>query len=201
MPGHGVANPGSLIGFVFLFLLLFNFNMANAPFQIHSISLYSRGGCFWGHVVLSQHVSMPRPMRRLAQAFHSATSLAISSERAAARLDIGLVIARPLSLVRWSWSRRWVGFWLECAAIARFARLVLLAAGLLACFALCCASAWFFLVTTRHPFWFVFVPAEGNRFALGTGGIRWSLLVGGLGPVLSIPKLCFKPFRSFLSPT
>ena len=26
--------------------------------------------CFWGHVVLSQHVSMPRPMRRLAQAFH-----------------------------------------------------------------------------------------------------------------------------------
>ena len=53
---------------------------------------------------------MPRPMRRLAQAFHSATSLAISSERAAARLDIGLVIARPLSLVRWSWSRRWVGF-------------------------------------------------------------------------------------------
>ena len=138
---------------------------------------------------------MPRPMRRLAQAFHSATSLAISSERAAARLDIGLVIARPLSLVRWSWSRRWVGFWLECAAIARFARLVLLAAGLLACFALCCASAWFFLVTTRHPFWFVFVPAEGNRFAPGTGGIRWSLLVGGLGPVLSIPKLCFKPFR------
>ena len=43
--------------------------MANASFQIHSISLYSRGGCFWGHVVLSQHVSMPRPMRRLAQAF------------------------------------------------------------------------------------------------------------------------------------
>ena len=78
---------------------------------------------------------------------------------------------------------------------ARFARLVLLAAGLLACFALCCASAWFLLVTTRHPFWFVLVPAGGNCFALGTGGIRWSLLVGGLGPVLSIPKLCFKPFR------
>ena len=87
------------------------------------------------------------------------------------------------------------GYCLGCAAIARFARLVLLAAGLLACFALCCVSAWFLLVTTRHPFWFVFVPAEGNRFALGTGGIRWSLLVGGLGPVLSIPKLCFKPFR------
>ena len=79
--------------------------------------------------------------------------------------------------------------------LARFARLVLLAAGLLACFALCCASAWFLLVTTRHPFWFVLVPAGGNCFALGAGGIRWSLLVGGLGPVLSIPKLCFKPFR------
>ena len=29
---------------------------------------------------------------------------------------------------------------------------------------------WFLLVTTRHPFWFVLVPAGGNRFALGTGG-------------------------------
>ena len=52
-----------------------------------------------------------------------------------------------------------------------------------------------FLLQRGTPFWFVLVPAEGNRFALGTGGIRWSLLVGGLGPVLSIPKLCFKPFR------
>ena len=76
--------------------------------------------------------------------------------------------------------------------------------------ALLCLPAWFaalrllsvvsallgfFSCYNWHPFWFVFVPAEGNRFALGTGGIRWSLLVGGLGPVLSIPKLCFKPFR------
>ena len=30
--------------------------------------------CFWGHVVLSQHVSMPRPMRRLAQAFQPVDS-------------------------------------------------------------------------------------------------------------------------------
>ena len=52
-----------------------------------------------------------------------------------------------------------------------------------------------FLLQRGTPFWFVLVPAGGNCFALGTGGIRWSLLVGGLGPVLSIPKLCFKPFR------
>ena len=114
-------------------------------------------------------------------------------EKGTSRFDIGLVFARPLSWVRCSFSWRWVGY---LVGVRCFARLVLLAAGLLACFALRCASAWFFLVTTRHPFWFVFVPAEGNRFALGTGGIRWSLLVGGLGPVLSIPKLCFKPFRT-----
>ena len=52
-----------------------------------------------------------------------------------------------------------------------------------------------FLLQRGTPFWFVLVPAGGNCFALGTGGIRWSLPVGGLGPVLSIPKLCFKPFR------
>ena len=71
---------------------------------------------------------------------------------------------------------------------------------LLACLpALRCAALLLgsFLLQRGTPFWFVLVPAEGNRFALGTGGIRWSLLVGGLGPVLSIPKLCFKPFRRF----
>ena len=40
---------------------------------------------------------------------------------------------------------------MECAAIARFARFVLLAAGLLACSALYCASAWFILVTNEAP--------------------------------------------------
>ena len=143
--------------------------------------------CFWGRVVLSQHISTPRPMRRLAQAFHSATSLATSSERAAARLDIGLVFARPLSLVRWSWTRRWVGFWLERAAIACSARLVLLAAGLLACSALCCASAWFILVTNEAPLLV--------RVCAGRGQLLCPWDRGGLGPVSSIPKLCFKPFR------
>ena len=44
------------------------------------------------------------------------------------------------------------GFALVCfCSLARFARLVLLAAGLLACSALCCASAWFILVTNEAP--------------------------------------------------
>ena len=170
--------------------------MANAPFQIHAVSLHSRGNCFWGHVLLSQHVYfMPIPNAVWLKICTRRPLLAISAGKVHGALHAGCATSRPSLLGRWSWSRRWVGFWLECAAIARFARLVLLAAGLLACSALCRASAWFLLVTTRHPFWFVFVPAGGNRFALGTGGIRWFLLVGGLGPVLSIPKLCFKPFR------
>ena len=162
--------------------------MANAPFQIHFLSLYRRGGCFWGHVVLSQHVSMPRPMRRLAQAFHSATSLAISSERAAARLDIGLVIARPLSLVRWSWSRRWVGF---LVGVRCYCSLCSLGAACRWFACLLCAVLRFCLVLSCYNEAPLLVRVSG------TGGIRWSLLVGGLGPVLSIPKLCFKPFRTY----
>ena len=72
---------------------------------------------------------------------------------------------------------------------------------LLLCFRSLSALAGLILLFVQlAPFWFVFVPAGGNCFALGTGGIRWSLLVGGLGPVLSIPKLCFKPFRTFRLP-
>ena len=44
-------------------------------------------------------------------------------------------------------------------------------------------------------FWFVCCASRGHRFALGTGGLKQSLLVGGIGPVYSLPKLCFKPFR------
>ena len=40
-----------------------------------------------------------------------------------------------------------------------------------------------------------FIASRGHHFALGTGGLKLSLLVGGLGPVYSLPKYCFKPFR------
>ena len=96
---------------------------------------------------------MPKPNAAFgSRLFTRQPFLAISSERVRGAPHAGCAVPQPSLPGRWSWTRRWVGFWLECAAIACFACLVLLAAGLLACFALCCASAWFFLVTTRHPF-------------------------------------------------
>ena len=101
--------------------------------------------------IIAYVISCRCPTRHLAQAFHSSTLPAISSERARGAPHAGRTTSRPSLLGRWSWTRRWVGFWLECAATARSARLVLLAAGLLACSALCCASAWFILVTNEAP--------------------------------------------------
>ena len=72
-------------------------------------------------------------------------------EKGTSRFDIGLVFARPLSWVRCSFSWRWVGYLVGVRCFARFARLVLPAAGLLACFALCCASAWFLLFVKLAP--------------------------------------------------
>ena len=46
-----------------------------------------------------------------------------------------------------------------------------------------------------------FFASRGHHFALGTGGLKLSLLVGGLGPVYSLPKYCFKPFRNFQAST
>ena len=68
--------------------------MANAPFQIHFLSLYRRGGCFWGHVILSQHVSTPRPTRRLAQVYIPATLPAIAVKSASS----GAVLVRGQQL-------------------------------------------------------------------------------------------------------
>ena len=66
---------------------------------------------------------------------------------------------------------------------------------LCACFRLSLPLLGFLILLQLAPCLVRVCAGRGNRFALGTGGIRWSLLVGGLGPVLSIPKLCFKPFR------
>ena len=170
--------------------------MANAPFQIHSFSLYSRGGCFWGHVLLSQHVSCQSPTRLLAQGFSLGNRFSPFRRKESAALHT------PAARCR---SRRCRGGGLGPGGGSGFGWSALLLLALLAwcCLLLVCLPALrcaalllgSFLLQRGTPFWFVFVPAEGNRFALGTGGIRWSLLVGGLGPVLSIPKLCFKLFR------
>ena len=178
--------------------------MANAPFQIHFLSLYRRGGCFRGHVILLQHVSTPRPTRRLAQVFPPANPhLPYSSRRlSTARRPSSRKRCALLGGCGWGLAvevGQDTGLGGCCNWFASLARCAALFACLVCCFVLaigCLCPCWVSLPCYNwHPVWFVSVPAEGNRFALGTGGIRWSLLVGGLGPVLSIPKLCFKPFR------
>ena len=84
------------------------------------------------------------------------------------------------------------------ALLARFASLLCLPAWFAA---LCLLSVVSALAGFIHHlvkgtlFWFVVCASRGHRFALGTGGLKQSLLVGGIGPVYSLPKLCFKPFR------
>ena len=87
---------------------------------------------------------------------------------------------------------------------SRFGLLCLLAAlrivcllGLLlcACFRLSLPLLGIHLLVKGTLFWFIVRASRGHRFALGTGGLKQSLLVGGIGPVYSLPKLCFKPFR------
>ena len=63
------------------------------------------------------------------------------------------------------------------------------------CFCPCWVHSFF---GQRHPVRFVCCASRGHRFALGTGGLKQSLLVGGIGPVYSLPKYCFKPFRSLV---
>ena len=126
-------------------------------------------------------------MRRLAQAFRSGNS---------ACNHVGASTRRPGALqqkaLRPSFGRCWCCWWLvrtwgweRCAFVLLLHACSLCSLGAACCWFACLLCAvlrfcWFLLVTTRHPFWFVLVPAEGNRFALGTGGIR-----------------CFKPFRSY----
>ena len=168
--------------------------MANAPFQIHSFSLYRRGGCFWGRVVLSQHISTPRPMRRLALG-NLARHLVGKSRgaprhrpRVRAAAVPGAVVLDP------EVGRVLVGVRCHCSLCSLGA-----AWRWFAC--LLCAVLRFCLVYSCYkqgtPFGSCLCRPGATALPLGPGGIRWSLFVGGLGPVLSIPKLCFKPFRIF----
>ena len=129
---------------------------------------------------------------------HFLSAVFVAHNRAA-RHVISILEKIGLARLRWvsGWSRSDWGL-VACVLLACSLCLArLLALVLLLCSRLLLALAGLFLLFVQlAPFWFVFVPAGGNCFALGTGGIRWSLLVGGLGPVLSIPKLCFKPFRT-----
>ena len=93
------------------------------------------------------------------------------------------------------------GFWLGLVRIwfALLASLHCLPAWFAALCLLSVVSAlagFIHLLVKGTLFWFVCCASRGHRFALGTGGLKQSLLVGGIGPVYSLPKLCFKPFRN-----
>ena len=124
------------------------------------------GGMYFYH---NMFIACHCPTRHLAQVFITANCTAIACGDATHPApEKGRAGLRGGRHVLWLWvGCLFGGVALFCfCTLARFARLVLFAAGLLACSALCCASAWFLLVTTRHPFWFVLVPAGGNCFAL-----------------------------------
>ena len=78
---------------------------------------------------------------------------------------------------------------------ALLARCVALFACLVCCFVLafgCLCPCWVSLPCHNWLFGSCLCRPEATALPLGPG-----LLVGGLGLVLSIPKLCFKPFRNF----
>ena len=95
----------------------------------------------------------------------------------------------------------WVRFGLGIAS------LLLLRFRLVNCFACLLAALAWLAALVPFPVWVLrlnriprllsvwFIASRGHHFALGTGGLKLSLLVGGLGPVYSLPKYCFKPFR------
>ena len=112
--------------------------MANAPFQIHFLSLYRRGGCFWGHVILSQHVSTPRPTRRLAQALRPGNLPSQSRRRniAARRARPRHSVSRPSAgggVFGGGWSGVLVGVDSHLVCFARSLRCSVCLLGLLLC--------------------------------------------------------------------
>ena len=81
--------------------------------------------------------------------------------------------------------------WLPCARCS----VCLLGLLLCACFRLSLPLLGFFTLLQLAPCLVRVCAGRGQLLCPWAGGIRLSLLVGGLGPVLSIPKLCFNPFR------
>ena len=128
-------------------------------------------------------------------------ALAISSPHAAshhARHQQGVLLPSARGGVSGGgWSGVLVGVGSHWFAL--LARCAALFACLVCCFVLaigCFCPGFIHHLVKGTLFWFVVCASRGHRFALGTGGLKQSLLVGGIGPVYSLPKLCFKPFRT-----
>ena len=128
-------------------------------------------------------------------------ALAISSPRTAAlRARLRQRVSLPSACGGVSgggWSGVLVGVGAHLVCFARLLRCSVCLLGLLlcACFRLSLPLLGFFTLLQLAPCFGSCLASRGRRFALGAGGLKQSLLVGGIGPVYSLPKLCFKPFR------
>ena len=143
---------------------------ANAPF--------GSSFCFRQNILLARH---PR---------HTGAAIALAAKGAA-----GLIGGEVVKVV------------LGRGCFWEIALLLLLRFCLVNCFARLLAALARFAALVPFPVWVLrlnriprllsvwFIASRGHHFALGTGGLKLSLLVGGLGPVYSLPKYCFKPFR------
>ena len=165
MPGYGVANPGSLIGFVFLFIAFqLQYGQCALP---NSLPLFVQArGVFLGHVILSQHVSSFSPR-------HSPFAVSSLITRGAARhpvLEKGRADAAA------------VGFWVEQVGLGfGSVRVVCLLArcALPARLRWCCCSAsarclpllgLFFCLFNWHPFGSCLCRPGATALPLGPGG-------------------------------
>ena len=204
MPGYGVANPGSLIGFVCLVCCI---STSIWPMRLSKFtpSLCTvEGGVFGGmYFYHSVYHFLPISNATFGSSFTiRQLALAISSPRTAAlRARLRQRVSLPSACGGVSgggWSGVLVGVGAHLVCFARLLRCSVCLLGLLlcACFRLSLPLLGFFTLLQLAPCFGSCLASRGHRFALGTGGLKQSLLVGGIGPGYSLPKLCFKPFRT-----
>ena len=151
----------------------------------HSMFDLCHGQCaIWLKFGFRRNLPLTRHLR------HTGAAVALAAKGAAGPTG-GEVVAVVLGRDR---------FW-------EIALLLLLRFCLVNCFARLLAALAWLAALVPFPVWVLrlnriprllsvwFIASRGHHFALGTGGLKLSLLVGGLGPVYSLPKHCFKPFR------
>ena len=141
-------------------------------------------------------------MRRLAQAFAPgklviAVTVAIAVRHRASSSSCKRSGRQPVVPFYGGFGSRtvWGVALLVCFACSLRCCVCLLGLLLCACVRLSLPLLGFFTLLQLAPCFGSCLASRGHRFALGTGGLKQSLLVGGIGPVYSLPKYCFKPFR------
>ena len=202
MPGYGVANPGSLIGFVFLFIAFqLQYGQCALP---NSLPLFVQArGVFLGACNFIATCFNATANAPFGSSLHSGNATCHSRRKCRQRRRAGawaVVLTPQTTAAGCSWV--WVRFGLGIAS------LLLLRFRLVNCFACLLAALAWLAALVPFPVWVLrlnriprllsvwFIARRGHHFVLGTGGLKLSLLVGGLGPVYSLPKYCFKPFRT-----